>query len=268
MTAFDLLLPAFALAVILVALHAYFGLHVLARGIVFVDLALAQSAALGISVGFALGFDPHDEAALGFAFAGAALAGAGFALLRAVPGKTAREVVIGCVYVVATAASIMILGASGQGTEEFKTLLNGSILFIRWHEIAAVAAVYVVLAVPHLAARARFQALSRPGKSVRAGSGWELLFFLTFAAMITVSVHLAGILIVFAFLIIPAFASSLLSRRFAARLGLAWAIGIAGSLLGLIAAFVLDLPAGPAIVAALGVLLGSTALVRALRWRR
>src|SRR5262249_34644387 len=126
MTAIEILAPAFVLAVVLIVLHVYFGLHVLARGIIFVDLALAQVAALGISVGFALGYDPHGDEALVFAFVGAALAGAGFALLRATPSTTTREVIIGCVYVVATALSIMILSGSGQGMEELKALFNGS----------------------------------------------------------------------------------------------------------------------------------------------
>jgi zinc/manganese transport system permease protein len=246
---------------VLIVSHVYFGLHVLARGIIFVDLALAQVAALGISVGFLLGYDPHGGEALLFAFVGAVLAGAAFAALRAVPRKTVREVVIGCVYVVATALSIMILSQSGQGTEELKALFNGSILFVRWSEIGLVAAAYAGLAFVQGVGWRRFQALSGIGDGA-AGLAWELLFFLTFASMITVSVHLAGILVVFAFLIIPAFAASLLLRGFGPRLVAGWALGIAGTLCGLAAAYALDLPVGPAVVAALGLCLVAAALLR------
>jgi zinc/manganese transport system permease protein len=265
MTAIEILLPAFVLSLGLIVSHVYFGLHVLARGIIFVDLALAQVAALGISVGFLLGYDPHGGEALSFAFVGAVLAGAGFAMLRAVPRKTAREVVIGCVYVVATALSIMILSQSGQGTEELKALFNGSILFVRWGEIGLVAAAYAGLALIQALGWRRFQTLSGIGDGPHVSLVWEFLFFLTFAAMITISVHLAGILVVFAFLIIPAFAASLLRRGFGRRLAAGWALGIAGMLGGLAAAYALDLPVGPAVVAVLGLCLVGAALVHAMR---
>ncbi|HEY7608401.1 MAG TPA: metal ABC transporter permease [Alphaproteobacteria bacterium] len=263
MTAIEILLPAFALSVLLIVSHVYFGLHVLARGIIFVDLALAQVAALGISIGFLLGYDPRDSVALVFAFVGAVLAAAGFAALRAMPGTTGREVVIGCVYVVATALSIMILSGSGQGTEELKAIFNGSILFVRWHEIALVAGAYGVLALLLAPSWRRFQALSGIGAEERPGLTWEFLFFLSFAAMITIAVYLAGILVVFAFLIIPAFAASLLLQGFVRRLAAGWAIGIAGALCGLAAAYILDLPVGPGVVAALSLLLAVAGALRA-----
>ena len=254
MSAIEILLPAFVLSLILVATHVYFGLHVLARGIIFVDLALAQVAALGMSVGFALGHDAHGLEALGFAFLGAVAAASGFALLRFVPGKTAREVIIGCVYVVATALSIMILSQSGQGMEELKALFNGSILFVRWSEIGGVAGVYALLAIVQALGWRRFQGLSGALPGVVAGLGWEFAFFLSFAAMITISVYLAGILVVFAFLIIPAFSASLLARSFRFRLVLGWAFGVAGTTAGLSAAYVFDWPVGAAVVAVLGLM--------------
>jgi len=255
MTAIEILAPAFALAVLLIVSHVYFGLHVLARGIIFVDLALAQVAALGISVGFWLGYDPHGDASLAFAFVGAILAGAGFALLRAVPGTTAREVIIGCVYVVATALSIMILSQSGQGMEELKALFNGSLLFVSWREIGLTAAAYAAIALFQALGWRRFRALSLGSSEASPGLALEFGFFLSFAAMITISVYLAGILVVFAFLIIPAFAASVILAGFAPRLIAGWVIGIAGALAGLAAAYVFDLPVGAAVVALLGFLL-------------
>jgi zinc/manganese transport system permease protein len=262
MTAVDILLPAFALAVLLVVSHVYFGLHVLARGIIFVDLALAQTAALGISVGFALGYDPHGGEALVFAFLGAVFAATGFALLRTVPGTTAREVIIGCVYVVATALSIMILSQSGQGMEELKALFNGSLLFVSWSEIGWTAAAYGAVALTQALSWRRFHALSLGAGDTRPGLAWEFAFFLSFAVMITVSVYLAGILVVFAFLIIPAFTASLLLAGFVRRLVAGWAIGIVGTMAGLAAAYVLDLPVGAAVVAVLGLLLAVAGSLR------
>jgi zinc/manganese transport system permease protein len=160
MDAWLILLPAFTLSVLLVFTHTYLGLHVLARGIIFVDLALAQVAALGASVAFLLGQDPHGLGAQLYALAATLAAAFGFAKLRRLPDKTTREVVIGCVYVVATALSIVVLSRSAAGMEELKALLNGSILWVRWQEIALVAVIYVALAGFHMGFWRHFRALS------------------------------------------------------------------------------------------------------------
>ncbi len=279
MDAWLILLPAFALSVLLVLTHTYLGLHVLARGIIFVDLALAQVAALGASLAFLLGQDPHGLDAHLYA-RGATLAAAfGFAKLRRLPGKTMREVVIGCVYVVTTALSIVVLSRSASGLDELKAMLNGSILWARWEEIALVGGVYLVLVALHAVWRRRFHALSfapvEAGEGAAEGAAeapgflWEFLFFASFAVVITLAVNLAGVLLVFAFLIIPAFSASLLARSFGARLALGWAIGVVGSLAGLWVSYSADLPVGATMVSVLGALPIVAALIAALaRTRR
>ena len=139
MEAWLILFPALVMCGLMILSHTYLGLHVLARGIIFVDLALAQVAALGISVAFLMGEEPHGLAAQLYAFAATLTVAFAFAGLRRIPGKTTREVIIGCVYVVATALSIVILSRSSQGMEELKSLFNGNILWVRWQEIAMVA---------------------------------------------------------------------------------------------------------------------------------
>lgn len=263
-----LLLPALALSALLVLTHTYFGLHVLARGIVFVDLALAQVAALGASVAFLLDHEVHGGAARVYAFGAALLAGAGFAWLRRLPDKTLREVAIGCVYVVAAALSIVILSRSAPGMEELRALLNGNILWVRWGEIALVAAVYAALALLHGVFWPRFQALSFGGHAPRGALLWELLFFASFAAVITLAVQLAGVLLVLAFLILPAFSAVLLARTPSRRLVLGWLLGLGGAVAGLVCSVLADLPTGPTMAVVLGLLPILAALMRGARERR
>lgn len=263
MSAWELLLPGAVLSALMLATHTYFGLHVLARGIIFVDLALAQVAVLGASLAFLLGHDTHGNAAHAFGFGAALLAGAAFAGLRRIPDKTTREVTIGCVYVVATALTIVILSRSNQGMEELKAMLNGNLLFVRWQDIVVLAGVYTALAVVHAAFFRRFHALSfGDGQKRRGAFLWELLFFASFALVITMGVDLAGVLLVFAYLIIPAFSAALAARGFAARWGLGVALGLAGSALGLWLSFAADLPTGATVVGVLGVLPPIAALAR------
>lgn len=255
MEAWLILLPAFALSLLMIGTHTYLGLHVLARGIIFVDLALAQVAALGISFAFLLGQEVHGFMAQLYAFTATLIAAAGFAKLRQLPDKTAREVTIGCVYVVATALAVVVLSRSSQGMEELKGLLNGQILWVQWSEIALVAAVYGLLTLFHWCFRQRFYGLSFQ-QSETAGLGylWEFLFFASFAGVITLAVNLAGVLLVFAFLIIPAFSASLISQSFRSRLLIGWFLGGCVSAAGLCLSFLADLPTGATVVAVMGCL--------------
>jgi zinc/manganese transport system permease protein len=250
-----ILLPAFVMCALMILTHTYLGLHVLARGIIFVDLALAQVAALGISLAFLVGEEPHGLTAQMYAFGATLTAAFAFAGLRRIPGKTTREVIIGCVYVVATALSIVILSRSSQGMEELKALFNGNILWVRWQEIMVVAGIYLALAILHGIYRKQFHALSFAADDMRRPSFlWEFLFFASFAIVITLAVNVAGVLLVFALLIIPAFSASLLAHGFGGRLLLGWVFGVLGSVAGLWLSFSADLPVGATVVSVLGLL--------------
>lgn len=263
------LLPALALAALMIATHTYLGLHVLGRGIVFVDLALAQVAALGATLAFVLGEDPHGMSAQVYAFLAALLAAGVFALLRRLPDKTTREVAIGCVYVVASALAVVVLGRSSHGMEELHTLLNGNLLWVGWREVGAIALVYAVLGVLHLAFYRRFHALSFGNGAV--SYLWEFVFFASFALVITLAVNQAGVLLVFALLIIPAFSATVLGGGIAAlsaglgrALMLGYLLALAGTTLGLWLSLAADLPTGAAIVSVLGLLPPAAALLRNL----
>jgi len=255
MSAWLILLPAFVLSALMIFTHTYLGLHVLARGVIFIDLALAQVAALGVSIAFLLGEEAHGSRAQLYAFAATLIVAFAFSGLRRIPGKTTREVIIGCVYVVATALTIVILSRSTQGMEELKSLFNGNILWVRWQEITVVAIAYGALAALHIVYRQRFHALSFDTQNNRQpGFLWEFLFFATFAIVITLAVNIAGVLLVFAFLIIPAFSASILVATLGKRLVIGWIFGVLGSTAGLWLSFSADLPVGATVVSVLGVL--------------
>ncbi len=261
-----ILLPAFTMSALMILTHTYLGLHVLARGIIFIDLALAQMAALGVSFALLLGEDAHGLAAQGYAFGATLTAAFAFAGLRRISGKATREVIIGCVYVVSTALSIVILSRSSQGMEELKSLFNGNILWVRWQEIGIVAGVYLTLTVLHGIYRRKFHALSFESEDTpKPGFLWEFLFFASFAVVITLAVNIAGILLVFAFLIIPAFSASLVVQSLAGRLLLGWGLGLFGAVAGLWLSFTADLPVGATVVSVVGLLPFIAVTLRAMR---
>jgi len=255
MDAWQILLPAFIMMILMVVTHTYLGLHVLSRGIIFVDLALAQISALGASVAFLLGKEAHGFEAQTYAFVATLIAAFAFTGLHKISSKTAREVTIGCVYIVATALSLVILSRTNQGMEELKSLFNGNILWVRWEDITIVAIAYGTLVLLHALHRKRFYALSfTSDKNAQPSLLWEFLFFASFAVVITLAVNIAGILLVFAFLIIPGFSASLLASSFGKRLVLGCALGLGGSAIGLWISFIADLPVGATVVSLFGML--------------
>ncbi|HXJ81864.1 MAG TPA: metal ABC transporter permease [Candidatus Methylomirabilis sp.] len=262
---------------VLTGIHVYLGLHVLARGIIFVDLALAQVAALGISIAFLAGH-PIDSAAaywyaLAFTVGGAGL----FAVSRVHRAPIPQEAIIGIVYAVSAAAAVLVVDRAPQGGEHIKQLLVGSILTVTPADVARLAALYGAVGALHaLIRRPLYEisfdpdvAASRP----RRVRWWDFAFYVTFGVVVTSSVRIAGVLLVFSYLIAPAAASALLARTVTARLLIGWAIGFLVSVLGLAASFAWDLPTGAAVVTTFGILMAAVGLglgARALiaRWRR
>lgn len=251
-----------AACLILVLTHAYLGVHILSRGVIFVDLALAQIAAFGAALVVMGGYDLHSPialaASLGATFLGAAL----FAATRSRRTDVPQEAIIGIVYVVAAAASILVLDRSPHGAEHLKTVLVGQILWVTWEDVGIAAAVYAVVGALHWFFRARFlhisgldaTAPSDPPEPVRLRL-WDFLFYATFGVVITVSVPMAGVLLVFTFLIVPAVAAALWGGGLPGRLLFAWAIGFVVSVIGCALSFTLDTPTGATIVCAFGAFL-------------
>ena len=275
----DLLWLPFLACLMLTGIHVYLGLHVLARGVIFVDLALAQVAALGITIAFLAGHPMQSEAAYWYALA-FTVGGAGlFSLTRfrraaAIP----QEAVIGIVYAVSAALTVLVVDRAPQGAEHIKQLLVGSILTVTPGETARLALLYTVIGAVHVAIRRPLLEISfdPDGASTRgrAVRWWDFAFYVTFGVVVTSSVRVAGVLLVFSYLIVPAAVGALLSGSVAGRLVIGWTVGAMVSVLGLWASFAWDLPTGAAVVATFGALmavvagaLGLRALARSVRER-
>ncbi len=247
-------------ALVLAAIHAWLGLHVLARGVIFVDLALAQVAALGVTVALLAGHAAHEPAAywyaLSFTAGGAALLASLRGRERMWPAAIPQEALIGVVYAVAAALTVLVLERVPLGGEQIKALLVGSILAVTADDVLRVGALYAAIAIVHWLCRRPLARLSFGGTVARARL-WDFVFYLTFGLVVTSSVRIAGVLLVFAYLIVPAVIGAALAARPARRLLAGWGVGSAASVLGLAASYRWDLPPGATIVATLGAALVS-----------
>ena len=251
-------------ALVLAAIHAWLGLHVLARGVIFVDLALAQVAALGVTVALLAGHAAHEPAAYWYALAFTAAGAALLASLRgrehALPASIPQEAVIGVVYAVAAALTVLVLERVPLGGEQIKALLVGSILAVTADDVSRVGALYGAIAVVHWICRRPLAQLSFGGTVARPRL-WDFVFYATFGLVVTSSVRIAGVLLVFAYLIVPAVIGAALATTATRRLLAGWSVGSAASVVGLAASYRWDLPPGATIVATLGGALVSVAAV-------
>lgn len=265
----QLMAAPFAACVILTAIHVYLGLHVLEREVIFVDLALAQTAAFGATVGFLFGLDLHSTGSYFVALSCTLIGAALFALTRFRKPVVPQEAIIGIVYVVTASAAILVLGRTPDGSEELKSLLVGHLLFVEWNEVIKITCIYALVGGLHYAIRRPLlliscspeQAFAR-GMPVRA---WDFLFYVTFGFVVTSSVELAGVLLVFSFLIVPIVCGILMAQSVRGRLVTGWLVGVLTSILGLTISYSLDLPTGATVVCAFGAALILCALIRFTR---
>ena len=273
MSAFHLMLPPFVACMVLLAIHSYLGLHILAREVIFVDLSLAQMAALGTVVALLMGVSADSRTAyffgLGFAAVGAFL----FALTRTSgKGRVPQEAIIGIVYVVASATAILVASKAPQGAEALEKTLEGNILWVTWPTIARLAIAYAALGAFHWVLRKRFLTISfEPEKAEQQGwriKWWDFLFYLSFGVVITFSVPVGGVLMVFSFLVVPASIAFMFTRDIRKLAYTAWATGAVVSLAGNWISYKADLPTGPLIVCLYGVMLAGAGVVRKLQTAR
>jgi zinc/manganese transport system permease protein len=257
----------FVAGLILTGIHAYLGLHVVERGVIFVDLSLAQIAALGTTMAYLAGYDLHDPVtyfwSLGFTIAGAAV----FALTRthsAGKDRIPQEAIIGIVYAVSAAAAILAMSKAPEGTEHLKDMLVGNILTVSWETVAKTAALYALVGLFHWIFRAKFLAISM-GEDVPRARFWDFLFYTSFGFVVTSSVVIAGVLLVFSYLIVPSVAAMIFARRIGTRLAFGWIMGAIVSAAGVLLSFQYDLPTGATIVCTFGAALALLALLRLVR---
>lgn len=251
-------LPLLA-CLLLPALLVYLGLHIVRRGIIFVDLALAQVAALGMCWCVMLGHDPHDIHtywwSVAFTLAGALV----FTFTRtSEPQRVPQEALIGIVYVVAAAGSIVLLSKSPGSNEELQRTLIGDVLFVTWPQIWKTFLLYVVIAIVHFIFRKKFIGLTFSGErtdSIWVTRGWDFLFYALFGLVVTSFVQIGGVLLVFTYLIVPAVCANLLVRSLGLLLGVGIVVAAVGGVGGLYASYRFNMPTGAAIVCTFGAVL-------------
>ncbi|HXV13152.1 MAG TPA: iron chelate uptake ABC transporter family permease subunit [Candidatus Krumholzibacteria bacterium] len=245
-------------ALILAGIHAYLGYHVVSRGVIFVDLSLAQASALGATVAFCLGV--RSEAvtylvSLLFTLAGALV----ISVARTRDERVPHEAFIGILYAAATAVPLLLLSHHAEGAEMLHHMIAGSLLTVTPHELVKIAVLYAALGGFFFRYRKRFDTISRHRDRAQAEGWnlvwWDFLFYAAFALVVTSSVAIAGVLLVFALLVIPPVTALLMTTHPAKRLALGWTIGVAGALVGVAASVAMDLPAGPAVIATLASIL-------------
>ncbi len=268
---FAIMAAPFVACLIIVGIHAYLGLHVLAREVIFVDLSLAQIAALGGTLAFLFGYETDSMMTYGASLSATFLGAGVFAFTRTHRSQVPQEAIIGIVYAVSAAAGILAIDRAPHGAEHIKQMLVGAILWVTWIDVAKVAGIYFFVGVFHWVFRKRFLRLSVDGEramhegwSVR---GWDFLFYASFGLVITQSVQIAGVLLVFSFLIVPAVCAVLFTQHIGKRLAIGWAVGFFVSVLGCSLSYFWDLPTGATIVCMFGVVLLFLALVRNV-WER
>ena len=265
------LAPCFVASLILAGIHAYLGVHVVERGVIFVDLSLAQIAALGATIALLLpvsGGDPHAAVvywiSLAFTFLGALV----FATIRSKRARIPQEAIIGICYAVASAGAILAMSKATSESEHLKDMLVGNILAVSWPEVTKTALLYGAIGAFHYVFRKQFLAISMSHERAEAQGlsvkFWDFLFYASFGFVVTSSVSIAGVLLVFCYLIVPSVAAMLYADSIGKRLAIGWSMGTIVSALGVYLSLKLDLPTGATIVVMFGLVLIIMAAVRPL----
>ena len=269
----QLLLPPIAACLLLPPMLIYYGLHIVRRGIIFVDLALAQVATLGTCLCIMLGHDPLDTHtylwSLGFTFLGAFI----FTMTRNTHHqRVPQEALIGIVYVVAAAASVLLLSRTNEGREELQKTLVGDVLTVSWPQIWKTFGLYAAIGVVHFIFRKKFIAISfDPDKARSEGIAirlWDFVFYALFGLVVTSFVQIGGVLLVFSYLIVPAVCAVLLTGALRWMLLIGWLVATCAGVIGIYGSFKRDLPMGAAIVCVLGAFLILSLVIATLVHRR
>jgi len=265
----------FVASLILTGIHAYLGVHVVERGVIFVDLSLAQIAALGATIALLLpitGGDPHSPVtywiSLAFTFLGAFI----FSTIRSRRARIPQEAIIGICYAVSSAAAILAMSKATSESEHLKDMLVGNILAVSWTDVLKTAVLYGAIGIFHYVCRHKFLAISMDHKKAEiegiSVKVWDFLFYASFGFVVTSSVSIAGVLLVFCYLIVPSVAAMLYADSIGRRLAIGWTMGTVVSALGVYLSLQLDLPTGATIVCTFGLVLILMAAVRPLLQRK
>jgi len=249
----------FLMCLVLTGIHAYLGVHVLAREVVFVDIAMAQIAALGATAAFLFGYETDMWQSYAGALAATLVGAVVLALTRSRQRRVSQEAVIGVVYAVSSAGAVLLADRAAHGAEQVRGMLVGNLLAVGPWEVGKVAILYALVGLAHWLCRRPFFLISTdPDAAYAAGWRvrlWDFLFYASFGVVVASSVRIAGVLLVFSYLIVPALAGVTLGGSIVSRLLIGWAFGTIVSVLGMVASAALDLPTGATVVCAFGLTL-------------
>jgi zinc/manganese transport system permease protein len=252
-------LPFFRVALlaclVLAGVHAYLGYHVVRRGVIFVDLALAQMAALGVAVAIVLGCHDHPIHTYLFAFGMTLVGAAAFAWLRGQERKAPLEAFIGIVFATSQALVFLVLEKSPAGPEHLRETLVGALFTLSPGHVWKTAALYAVVGAAHFFLRRPFFEITNDPEGARSRGRrlfwWDFAFYGIFGLVVTSSVQIAGVLLVFGLLVIPAVAGLLTTSRPGSALAFGWIFAFLASTIGLVGSVRFDLPAAPSVLVAL-----------------
>lgn len=256
---------AVMVSIVMGVMLAYLGIHVVGRGIVFVDLALGQISMLGIAVGNFIEKDPTTVSIL-FTMTGAFL----LSFIKIKDQWLKQEAIIGIVYAVASALTVLFIAKSPHGESGISEVLFGSVFTVTGDQISAMAAVFGIIGIAHWIFRKKFFGLTEKFANheidtIGVFNLWNFLFYLSIGLAIVLAVRSAGVIPVFSYLIIPPVSALMLTRKRTPMVVAAFLVAVLGSIFGIYFSVAFDFPAGASVVTILGLLI---AVAAAVRWGR
>lgn len=257
----EIMLAPFAACMVLVALFSYLGIHIIAREVIFVDLALAQMAALGSTCAVLFHITPDSPLGYVLSLAFTTLAAFIFAIthVERERQRVPQEAIIGITFVVASAAAILVSARTQQGHEAVEQMLVGGVLWVTWPKVLQLLLVFSGVGIFHWFLRKRFFTISLQERFAEQQGWriqwWDFLFYASFGVAVTVAVPIAGVLLVFTFLVVPAVIAFLFTRTPRVLVAISWGGAAVACAIGLAGSYQFDLPTGPLIVCVFGLVL-------------
>ncbi len=253
---------------VVTSVHTYLGLHVIRRGIVFSDLALDQLAGFGVIVGIGLGIQGGTTASYLLAFVAVLFGSVLLAFVKPKNKRIPHEAIIGIIYGLALVASVMVADKISGGIAYLTQTLAGCMLWVNWHLVTVSVFVYILLAVFHYRFRHKFISITEKPGTIKNENLWDLLFFITLGIITVLIVPIAGVLLAYGFLMIPAAIAVLFTKGWASGLKIGWSVGFIASMVGLFSSYFFNLPYGPSLVLSLGVFFLVALCIRAFMPKR
>ena len=264
----NFLLIQVVLLAVVTSVHTYLGMHVIRRGIVFSDLALDQLAAFGIILGIGLGVAGGSVASYLISFLAVFIGSILLAFIKPRNKAIPHEAVIGIIYGLALVASVMVADKFSGGSAYVTQTLTGCMLWVSWPLVYVTVGVYTLLALFHYRFRNKFIGLTEGTSRDKYENLWDLLFFITLGIITVLIVPIAGVLLAYAFLMIPAAIATLFTHNWSRGLKMGWGIGFIASISGLLSSYFFGLPYGPTLVLALGIFFLTAIFIKRFQVRR